>query len=59
MTFGIYDCPICIDSFLLDWPLTVNHAYNTRVQVRCVGCKQSIEMLAVPIEIIHNCPADY
>lgn len=59
MTFGIYDCPICIDSFLLEWPAPTYPRNDARVRVRCVGCKQMIEMLAVSIESIHNCPADY
>lgn len=59
MTFGIYDCPICIDSFLLDWPLPTNPRNDARVRVLCVGCKQTIEMLAVSIDVIHNCPVDH
>jgi hypothetical protein len=59
MTFGIYDCPICIDSFLLDWLPPTNSANDARVQVRSVGCKQMIEILAVSIEITHNRPEDY
>ena len=50
MTFGIYDCPICIDGFLLDWPPLTNPANNARVRVLCVGCKQMIEMRVASIE---------
>jgi hypothetical protein len=32
MTFGIYDCPICVDDFLLDWPPDQNLALDARVQ---------------------------
>jgi hypothetical protein len=58
-TFGFFECPICLDFYLVpDWKIRTMPLLS-RVHVLCPGCKQTIRVRAVDIDTVHNTRADY
>lgn len=58
-TFGFFECPVCIDFFLVpDWH-TRKLPLLARVNILCPECKQTIQVHAVEIDTVHNTEIDY
>lgn len=58
-TLGFFECPICIDLYLVpDWH-TRKVPLLARVNILCPGCKQAIQVHAVETDIVHNTEIDY
>jgi hypothetical protein len=58
-TFGFFDCPICVDSYLVpDWNVRTMPLLS-RVHVLCPGCQNTIQVCAVEIDTVHNTRLDY
>jgi len=57
-TFGYFDCPICVDFYLVpDWKIQM--PLLSRVHVLCPGCQNTVQVCAVEIDTVHNVPIDY
>jgi hypothetical protein len=58
-TFGFFECPICLDFYLVpDWKIRIIQLLSS-VHVLCPGCKQTIQVRAVDIDTVHNTRVDY
>jgi hypothetical protein len=58
-TFGFFDCPICVDFYLVsDWKIR-SMPLLPRVYVLCPGCQNTIQVCAVEIDTVHNTRVDY
>ena len=58
-TFGFFECPICIDLYLVpDWH-TRNLPLMARVNMLCPGCKQTTQVRDVEIDTVHNTEIAY
>jgi hypothetical protein len=58
-TFGYFDCPVCVDFYLVpDWKIHTMSLLS-RVHVLCPGCNQTIQVHAVDIDTAHNVLVDY
>jgi hypothetical protein len=58
-TFGFFDCPTCVDFYLVpDWNVR-SMPLLSRVHLLCPGCKNTIQVHAVEIDTVHNTSADY
>jgi hypothetical protein len=58
-TFGFFDCPVCVDFYLVpDWNVR-SMPLLSRVYVLCPGCKKTIQVHAVEIDTVHNTRPDY
>jgi hypothetical protein len=57
--FGFFECPICLDFYLVpDWKIRTMLLLS-RVHVLCPGCKQTIQVRAVDVDTVHNTRVDY
>src|SRR5580765_1574741 len=58
-TFGFFECPICIDLYLVpDWH-TQKLPLLARVNILCPGCNQTIQVHPVEIDTVHNTEIEY
>ncbi len=58
-TFGFFDCPVCVDFYLLpDWKIDTMPLLS-RVHVLCPGCQNTVQVFAVEIDTVHNTRVDY
>jgi hypothetical protein len=58
-TFGFFDCPICVNFYLVpDWKIR-KMPLLSRVHVLCPGCQNTIQVHVVEIDTVHNTKIDY
>ena len=58
-TFGFFECPVCIDLYLVpDWH-TRKLPLLARVNILCPGCNQINQVHAVEIATVHNTEIDF
>jgi hypothetical protein len=58
-TFGFFDCPVCIDFYLVpDWKIR-SMLLLSHVHVLCPGCQNTIQVCAVEIDTVHNTRVEY
>jgi hypothetical protein len=58
-TFGFFDCPVCVDFYLIpDWKIRTMPLLS-RVHVLCPGCQNTVQVHAVEIDTVHNTRVDY
>jgi len=55
MSYGIFDCPYCLDTYdVAGWPIPNLHK-NTRVYVKCPGpCGREVSLYAFEIDGVLN-----
>jgi hypothetical protein len=58
-TFGFFDCPVCVDFYLVpDWNVR-SRPLLSHVHVFCPECHNTIQVCAVEIDTVHLVPTDY
>jgi hypothetical protein len=58
-TFGFFDCPICVDFYLVPFWKIRTMPLLSRVHVLCPQCHNTIHVCAVEIDTVHLVPTDY
>jgi hypothetical protein len=54
MSIAFFNCPHCVDSFAFDWQRIKGLTLHSRVQVRCPGCGNTVEVVTNAYSVIHN-----
>ena len=54
MSIAPFNCPHCIDSFAFDWQKLKELTLHSRVEVRCPGCGNIVEVVTNTYSLIHH-----
>lgn len=54
MSAAFFNCPYCVDSFAFDWQKIKGLTLHSRVEVRCPGCGNTVEVVTNAYSLIHN-----
>ncbi len=54
MSVAFFNCPHCVDSFAFDWQKLKGLTLHSRVEVRCPGCGNTVEVVTNAYSLIHN-----
>jgi len=55
MSVAFFNCPHCVDSFAFVWQKLKGLTLHSRVEVRCPGCGNTVEVVTNAYSLIHNC----
>jgi hypothetical protein len=54
MSVALFNCPFCVDSFAFDFQKLKSLTLHSRVQVRCPGCGNTVEVVTNAYSVIHG-----